>query len=140
MRKEKNLIGMLQGLVHLLSEEAARNSEFALQLESLLEDLPEKRATTKKTSTTVPLNSLPDIHAEWASRGEGEFRLWLREQPIPVLRAIVRAQDLDAARRTIKWKDAEKFAEFIADSLRARLARGSAFIGKPPLDENHEDN
>ena len=40
----------------------------------------------------------------------------------------IRAQDLDSTRRTVKWKDAEKLAGFVADGLRARLSRGSAFI------------
>ncbi|PXF60168.1 MAG: hypothetical protein C4B58_01365 [Deltaproteobacteria bacterium] len=59
-----------------------------------------------------------------------DFRLWLRDQPIPVLRAIIRTEDFDATRRTAKWKEAEKLAEFIADRLRDRKARGSAFIGR----------
>jgi hypothetical protein len=69
------------------------------------------------------------VHAEWTARGGTEFRLWLRDQPIPTIRAVIRAQDLDPTRRTSKWKDAEKLAVFVAEALRARLARGSAFIG-----------
>jgi hypothetical protein len=39
------------------------------------------------------------------------------------------ANDFDPVRRTSKWKAGEKLATFIADGLRARMARGSAFIG-----------
>ena len=49
-------------------------------------------------------------------------------QPIPTIRAVIRTQDLDPTRRTVKWKEAEKLAGFVADGLRARLSRGSAFI------------
>jgi hypothetical protein len=71
---------------------------------------------------------LPDIHAEWNARGDANFRLWLRDQPMPVLRAVIRAQDFDPTRRTAKWKEVQKLADFIADNLRARLSRGAAFI------------
>jgi hypothetical protein len=132
MRKEKTLINLLRGLVDLLTEESARNPEFAAKVANLLADLPEKRKSPRRLAEREHLSaeSLPDIHSELNARGETEFRLWLREQPIPVLRAIIRVQDLDSTGRTAKWKEAQKLAEFIADSLRARLLRGSAFIGR----------
>ncbi|MBI1762163.1 MAG: hypothetical protein HYR56_12090 [Acidobacteria bacterium] len=130
MRKEKALIDLLRGLVDLLAEESARNLEFSSKLEALLSELPEKKAKPKKTPTVRLPKNLPDIHAEWNSRDETDFRLWLRDQSIPVLRAIIRAEDMDATRRTAKWKEAEKLADFIADGLRARQSRGSAFIGR----------
>jgi len=128
MRKEKALIGLLRGLVDLVAEQSARNPEFATKLDSLLSALPERKAALKRSATPPSPGRLPDIHAEWNARGETDFRLWLRDQPIPVLRAVIRAEDLDATRRTAKWKEAEKLAEFIADTLRARQLRGSAFI------------
>lgn len=130
MRKEKALIRLLSSLIDLLTEESARNPEFSSKLDTLLSELPVKRTTTKKAAKATPPEHLPDIHAEWIARGEMDFRLWLRDQPVPVLRAVIRAEDLDAARRTVKWKEAEKLADFIADSLRARQSRGSAFIGR----------
>lgn len=130
MRKEKTLIDFLGNLVDLLAEESACNSEFASKLDSLLSELPEKKRASKRLPTTPQPKYLPDIHSEWNARGETEFRLWLREQPIPVLRAIIRVEDLDATRRSTKWKEAEKLSEFIADSIRARHSRGSAFMGR----------
>lgn len=134
MRKEKALITLLRGLVELVAEESDRNPEFSARVENLLFDIPDQRASKKKSGPSRSNVLVPDIHAEWTNRGEAEFRLWLRDQPIPVLRTIVRSQDFDPTRRTVKWKEAEKFAEFIADGLRARLARGSAFIGKGGVD------
>ncbi len=132
MRKEKTLIALLRGMADLLAEESARNPEFAHKIDALLSELPERKVTPKKASAASMLSAehLPDIHAEWNCKGESEFRLWLRDQPITVLRALIRTQDFDPTRRTIKWKEEEKLAAFIADGLRARLARGSAFIGK----------
>ncbi len=130
MRKEKALIDLLRGLVDLLSEEAARNPEFSSKLDTLLSELPERKAIPKRAPKTPLPEHLPDIHAEWIARDETDFRLWLRDQPIPVLRAVIRNEDLDATRRTSKWKESEKLADFIADCLRARQSRGSAFIGR----------
>lgn len=130
MRKEKDLIGLLRGLVKLLAEESARNEEFARRLEILLAELPEKKNKPKKTAKKPSPEQLPDIHAERNARGDTDFRLWLRDQPVPVLRSLIRAEDFDATRRTAKWKEAEKLAEFIADRLRDRQTRGSAFIGR----------
>lgn len=130
MRKEKILIDLLRGLVELIAEESERNPEFAERLGCVLSALPEKKTVPKNRAPKPAPESLPDIYAEWENRGETELRLWLCEHPIPVLRAIIRTQDMDATRRTTKWKEAEKLAEFIADSLRDRLLRGSAFVGR----------
>ena len=54
----------------------------------------------------------------------------LTGQPVNVLRALIRTHDLDSTRRTVKWKEGEKLAAFIAEGMRARLARGSSFIGR----------
>jgi len=130
MRKEKALIGLLRSLVNLLTEESARNPEFSSKLDALLSELPERKASVKKVAKAIPPEHLPDIHAEWIARGEIGFQLWLRDQPVPILRAIIRTEDLDAIRRTARWKETEKLADFIANSLRARQSRGSAFIGR----------
>lgn len=130
MRKEKALIGLLRGLVDLVAEESVLHPAFALKLDTLLTELPKRKAAPKRSAITPLPEHLPNIHAEWTARGETDFRLWLRGQPIPVLRAIIRAEDFDATRRTTKWKETEKLAEFIADSLRSRQSRGSAFIGR----------
>ncbi len=129
MRSQKALIALLRGLVELLADESERNSAFAERLDSLLSSLPEsRRPTAAKRAARDTRTTLPDVHAEWIARGETDFRLWLRDQPIPTIRALIRAQDIDPARRTNKWKDAEKLADFVAEGLRARLSRGSAFI------------
>lgn len=132
MRKEKALIGLLQGLVDLIADESVRNPDFSAKISALLLAVPEKKTTQKKATPSPPPENLPDIHTEWNVREETDFRLWLRDQPISVLRAVIRAEDLDPTRRTAKWKEPEKLADFIADSLRARQSRGSAFIGRAP--------
>jgi hypothetical protein len=56
----------------------------------------------------------------------------LRDLPVPVLRAIIRKHELDSARRTTKWKDAEKLAAHITERLQGRLKRGSSFMRGGP--------
>ncbi|MDA8390217.1 MAG: hypothetical protein M0Z76_05750 [Gammaproteobacteria bacterium] len=129
MRNEKALINLLRGLVDLLADEAGRNPDFAARLDDVLASLPAGSAKLPKQRATPPAE-LPDIHAEWNQRSETDFRLWLRDQPMPVLRALVRTHDFDPTRRTTKWKEAEKLADFIADGLKARRARGSSFLGR----------
>ncbi len=127
MRNEKALITVLKSLVDLLGEEANKNPAFAERLDEILQNLRPIGPKNVPTRSTEP-PMFPDIHDELSRRGEPEFRLWLRDLPLPVLRGIIRAQDFDPTRRTSKWKDAEKLADFIAGSLRARVSRGTAFL------------
>lgn len=136
MRRYKDLLKMLDGLVTLLAEETDRNPRFGDRLDALLAPLPSRKPAAAHQKRKCAPQNLPDIHAEFNSRGESEFRLWLRGQPIPTLRALVRVHDLDAARRTGKWKEPEKLADFITDQVRSRLSRGSAFLFPPGSKES----
>ena len=94
----------------LLSEEAARKTDFASRLDVVLAPLQGPKATPPTPVTKPGQLGLPDIHAEFSARGESEFRLWLKEQPVAVLYARIRRHDLDATRRSSKWKDAGKLS------------------------------
>jgi hypothetical protein len=122
MRNQNALIHLLQGLANLLAEEAARNETFARKLDHLLSAQPPAKATRPP-----PADALPDIHAEWAARGDAGFLPWLQDLPVPVLRAIVKREDLDSARKSAKWR-ADKLAELIANGLAGRRSRGSGFL------------
>jgi len=128
MRTQKSLTTLLRSLASLLSEEAARNPEFAGRLDALLSPIPSSRASRKRRGVTMELEQVPDVFAEFASRGDADFQLWLRDQPIGMLRAVIRLHDFDATRRTAKWTDPEKLSTFIADRIRSRRARGSGFL------------
>lgn len=130
MRKEKPLVSLLRRLADVIAEESGRNPEFASRLARLLQEPPRAARAKGKRPAHADATALPDVHAEWNARGESEFRLWLRDQPLPVLRALIRAQDLDPTRRTMKWKEPAKLADFLTDALRTRLARGSAFMDR----------
>lgn len=132
MRKEKELISLLRGLVDLLADEAARNPDFANRLDSVLSSLPVKDPSAKRKFVRGSSDHLPDLHAEWSARGEVEFLAWLRELPTAILHALIRSNGFDPIGRTSKWKETEKLSSFIVDSLRARMTRGSAFMSKGP--------
>lgn len=127
MRKINSLTKLLKRLVDLLEEEAGRNPDFAERLDELLSGLTKDSTKTAKSRATTPAE-LPDIHTEWRQRNETNFRLWLREQPIQVLRGLIRTHDFDPNRRSNKWMESEKLADFISDNLKNRLARGSSFL------------
>lgn len=141
MRSQEALTRLLRGLVDLLAEESARNPEFAQRLDDLLTALPAtKRTAAPKGKAKLPKQPAPDIHAEFQARGEAGVRVWLREQPVSDLRAIIQAQDLDPTRRTAKWREAEKLAGYIVDGLRSRMARGSSFMGTArPNEQEHTE-
>ena len=127
---------LLRRLVNLLSEEADRNPDFAAKLDDLVASAPRKVGPSKTRAPGKAETAVPDIYSEFQSRGEEEFRFWLRDQPVSLLRAIIRKHDLDSPRRTVRWKDAEKLSSFIADRLQARLDRGASFIRGSQNEEN----
>ena len=128
MPKKGSLSRLLRGLSQLLADEADRNPEFATRLDELLESVVQKPHVKVSRRKGVARHHLPDVYQERVSRGEDEFQFWLRDQPVPVLRAVIREHDLDSARRTAKWTDAEKLGAYIAERLQERLERGANFI------------
>lgn len=131
MRKEKILIKMLRDIADLLNDESARNPQFANQLGLIISEITKQDDTKRRPSKAKVNGQIPDIHSEWSTRGELEFRLWLRDQPIEILKSIIKQQGFDPTYKTQKWKEAEKLSDFITNGLLARLSKGSAFISKP---------
>jgi hypothetical protein len=134
MREEKALIRIFRKIAELFGEEAARNPEFAARVDSILSELPAKKKPAPKKAAVMSPTELPDVFLEWKSRGANDFTLWLRDQPLAVLRGVIKLHDLDASKRASKWKDAEKLAHFIAEQMRSRTSRGSSFlVANPPF-------
>ena len=130
MRKEKELMALLRGLVDLLGEEADCNPAFSAKLEQLLIVVPKRKSGAERSHGKGVSPQLPDLYAEHAKRGEADLLLWLRDLPVSTLRALIRTNDFDPTRRTSKWREQEKLATFVVDSLRSRMTRGSAFMNK----------
>jgi hypothetical protein len=131
MRNEKALVALIRKLAKVIADEAERNPDFAAELAALL---PDKEGGSHKREVKDERANLeiPDVHAKWIALGEEEFRYWARDLNVDLLRAVVKDEDLDPTRKTARWKDSEKLANFLADGIKARKERGSSFLRGEP--------
>jgi|SRR5882724_1642290 len=132
MREEKILVRLFRKVADLIATEANHNPDFAARLESILAEIPGRKKRAPKEKRKAVARDLPDIFVEWKKRDQSDFLLWLRDQPLLVLRDLIKAHDLDAGNRATKWKDPEKLAQFILEQIRNRMSRGSAFLMTNP--------
>lgn len=128
MRNEKAVVALIRKLAKVISDEADRNPEFAAELAALFPYKEGGGAIQREPKEERVKPAIPDFHAKWATLGEEEFRYWARDLSVDLLRAIVKDEDLDPTRKTARWKDAEKLANFLADGMKARKERGSSFL------------
>ena len=92
--------------------------------------------SSRKHQASKEVNApLLDFHSVRNKLGDEEFRLWLRDIPIEILKQLIRKEDYDPTRKTTRWTEVDRLAEFIANSMRDRSARGSSFLGKPAKDK-----
>jgi hypothetical protein len=125
--QEEALIAALRQLVALIAEESDRNPAFAERVAVALAPLVAPRRRDEASAARPAADSI-DVYRELAARGPEGLRSWLRAQPAPALRGIIRQYDLDASRRSSKWNDPEKLSDLIVHYLLARLSRGGSFL------------
>ncbi|WP_250469519.1 hypothetical protein [Caballeronia sp. GAFFF2] len=113
--------------IQVAAEVASAVPAYAAAADADADAVPTLRARSPKIA-------LPDVHKEFAKLGDEGLRIWLRSLAVETLRAIIRREDMDAARRASRWRDVGRLAEFIADALEARRNRGAAFIGRESRD------
>jgi hypothetical protein len=129
MQPSPKLMRVFRELLVLIEREAGRNPEFARELERIVEGLPERNAERKRKARTPGVKGdLPDVFAEFQEKGETEFRFWLRECDLQVLKRIVKANGFDPGKASRNWTEPDKFIALIADQVAARLRRGTAFL------------
>jgi hypothetical protein len=127
MQRAKTLTKLFKALAELLADEAERNSAFAEKLDGILAPLP--KPTGKRTGKgTLTANDVPDVYAEYQSRGEDEFRFWLRGLDVLTLKGIVKVNGFDPSDVSRRWVEVEKFVPFVTGQVKARLRRGSGFM------------
>lgn len=131
MRKDQILTRILRELAHLVAEEAEANESFATKLDIIIGDLGAKKKRTLKAQR-VSDHELPDVFAAALSKTDEELEMWLGTLDLPVLKAIVRKHEFDASKRTQRWREPQKFAQFITSQLRSRLRRGASFLSPNP--------
>jgi hypothetical protein len=118
----------LRALGRLIEEEADRNPSFAEKLEAITAGLPVRSAAQRKDKAQHAVAEIPDVLKEYETRGSDEFRFWLRVNPVPQLRAIIKANGFDPEKKSARWTEPDKLIGLIAEQTAARLKRGSAFL------------
>jgi len=120
MQRTQTLTKLFKQLADLVAEEADANPAFAAKLDAILAPLPKKAPAKAATA--------PDVFAEFEAKGADEFPFWLRSLDVPTLKAIVKANGFDPAKKSTRWKEPDKFVPLIVEQVQARLKRGSAFL------------
>lgn len=132
MQSAQKLTRALRALLALVEEEASRNPDFAHRLEAIVSNLPSTPGGKKsrKPKAGKSHGTFPDVIAAYETKGETEFRFWLREFDLLTLKAIVKANGFDPGKNSQRWTEPDKFIALIVDQTVARLRRGSTFL--PP--------
>jgi len=129
MQPGQKLNRAFRALIGLVEEEASRNPSFAERLEAIVADLPSGSPSKKsqKSKKSVAPNDVPDVLKGFQEKGETEFRFWLRDFDLTILKAIVKANGFDPGKSSQRWTEPDKFIELITEQTTARLRRGSSF-------------
>jgi hypothetical protein len=132
MQPGQKLTRALRALVELVEDEAARNPAFAQRLEAVVADLPAGASNKKTSKPKAPAGDIeiPDVLKAFQDKGETEFRFWLRDFDLMVLKAIVKANGFDPGKSSQRWSEPDKFIALISEQTSARLKRGASFL--PP--------
>ncbi len=139
MQSAQKLTHALRALIALVEEEASHNPDFAHRLEAIVSDLPSTQGgeKTRKSRPRKSHGTSPDVIAAYESKGEVEFRFWLREFDLLTLKAIVKANGFDPGKNSQRWSEPDKFIALIVEQTAARLRRGSTFL--PPKAADSEN-
>ena len=134
MSNSKTLVGILRGLAQLVEEEAEKSPDFAARLDAVLAPVRSRSQLTIREGKVRPrISNIPDVLTALEEKGEDEFKFWLRNYDISVLKSIIKANGFDVSRTSQKWKDPDKLQKLILEQASARLRRGSGFL---PVSQN----
>lgn len=131
MQHAKTLTRLLRQLTEVVAQEADQNPAFAAKLDGILADVAAAGVGKRlKAAKAAPAVEVPDVYAGYQQRGEEEFRFWLRGLSVAALKGIVKANGFDPGKVSGRWTEPDKFVGLITEQLKARLNRGSAFMGR----------
>jgi len=123
-------LDILKEMIALVGE-AVLQGEQRAQLQALCSRFDEvaSRPKTPKRSPKKkePETPLPDVHAAFDSQSRDDFLKWAAALGVPTLKRIVKAEQFDAAGRSVNWRKAERFAELAYEQLESRTGRGAGF-------------
>jgi hypothetical protein len=124
MQRAQTLTKIFNQLAKLVAKEAEANPAFAAKLDAILARLPQNLAANGKAQSPP----VPDVFAEFDSKGKEQFSSWLHSLDLPTLKVIVKANGFDPGKKSSSWKEPDKFVPLIVEQVEARLKRGSAFL------------
>lgn len=122
-----NLKKALNDLVRVVSDEAARNPEFASKLEEALgiKEKPAKQAAARAANRRAPALLDP---IELAREGETALRAKLNELTLDQLKDVVADYGMDPGKLVLKWKTPDRVVEKIVEVSLARVKKGEGFL------------
>lgn len=131
---DPQLAGTLARVVGVVASEAARTSRFARALNKALtnpESLTVARPSEHPRRPNRRTLGVIDPFAVFADSGEPGLRLQLKKLTLEQLRDIISEHGMDHDRLAMKWKDPQRVIDRIVERVGSRIAKGSAFRGRP---------
>jgi hypothetical protein len=136
MQHTKKLTSVLRSLLSLIEDEANRNQDFANRLEQITSELPRPASVQKggKNKSSSPDEQQIDVMAALQSKGEDEYRFWLRDFELLTLKKIIKINGFDPGKKSQRWTEPDKLIDLIVEQTSARLRRGAAFLPQKSRD------
>jgi hypothetical protein len=131
---DPELAGTLARVLGVVATEAARTSRLAKALTKALADPEPPTASRPSERPRRPSRRTPgviDPFTVFAESGETGLRLRLKELTLEQLRDIISEHGMDHDRLAMKWKDPQRVIDRIVERVGSRVAKGSAFRGRP---------
>jgi hypothetical protein len=122
-----NLKNMLNDLVRVVADEAARNPEFAGQVEEALgiKEKPAKQTGSRSANRRPPAVLDP---VELAREGEAALRARLSGLNLEQLKDIVADCGMDPGKLVLKWKTPDRVIDKIVEVSLGRVKKGEGFL------------
>ncbi|MGY3695012.1 hypothetical protein ACVIGA_005092 [Bradyrhizobium sp. USDA 3240] len=120
---------ILNDLVRVVIEEAARNEDFASRLEESLGIKEAKKPTTPAASRGSNRRAAAVLDPiELAREGETVLRAKLSDLTVEQLKDIVADYGMDPGKLVLRWKTPDRIVERIVEVSLGRVKKGEGFL------------
>jgi hypothetical protein len=122
-----NLKKTLNDLVRVVTDEAAKNPEFANRVEEALgiTEKPAKQPASRSANRRAPAVLDP---IELAREGEAALRAKLSDLSLEELKDIVSDYGMDPGKLVLKWKTPDRVIARIVEVSLGRVKKGEGFL------------
>lgn len=146
-----NMKKVLAALFKEVTQEAENNPAFRKRLEAIIQPEAKDKAKPRRAASENSLEPpsrrpsnrrapavLDPVH--WAKQGDGVLRAELSKLNIEQLRDVVAEYGMDTGKIVLKWRDAGRIIDRIAEVAVSRAQKGSAFREAPSVEPPTERN